>query len=158
MTTNNTERCSVCNKEIEGPFWECHCTEKFPATNTKQQDAISDDFLQWIEETRPHDTELDFTPSEAAWQNGYIAGAKAAYRKLTETKAPVLRWVKASERLPDDGMIHPARYIFSDESIDYSTMTVGENELYIGEGSIWPKVSLASEPLQYWEWLEEINH
>lgn len=50
--------------------------------------AISAEFMEWIEQTRPKDVDLDFTPAEAGHQNGYVAGAKAAYRKLTETKAP----------------------------------------------------------------------
>lgn len=45
------------------------------------------EFMEWVEQTRPKDTDRDFTAAEVGHQHGYVAGANAAYKKLTETKA-----------------------------------------------------------------------
>jgi hypothetical protein len=113
--------------------------------------AMPEEFLEWLENESNHfvynntfcKTGRTITETERL---NFVSGAKSAYRKLTETKAPVLRWVKASERLPKKG-----------EQVCTKVMLVGGREKMVINHVMKHSGEWFDYHRSVTEWLEEIT-
>lgn len=180
------------------------------SNNTEQQGAIPAEFMEWVNQNRPK-VESGLDPedyaNEVGIQHGWKAGAIAAYRKLTQTKAspvpkqwsdlkgviaarqksalrvpdsnywqtvgealgwvvkeieemekcaapasPVLRWIKASDRLPEAKIDIFFKYNYPGypiEKLSGSLIDYGQGKKYFVSGG------MSFDKWEFLEWLEE---
>ena len=154
MSTNNTEgnkplcRCAFrIGDDCDHP----KCLDRNP--NTKLQGPVPADIEKWVD--------------EAIWAEGigleyfHGIGAKkvcfSLYRKLTQSKAPVPRWIKAIERLPKlVGLEGPIFRAIESKVFFGKCDHIEEDEGYVcfGEDDCGDETLLEISDA---EWLEEIT-
>lgn len=107
--------------------------------NTPEQSAIPDWFYEWIYQ---HSADLNFDWSSITQRTAYHKGAFAAAEELRSRQPiPSLRWVKASERLPEEGKQVVIRDLLS------KTILVDRTD----GAHVW----YGGKPYTRTEWLEE---